>query len=103
MRPKNGEEGLLSAQPDSRSSRAVMNAKMGPASRVGWSGGLIATEALCAAGRIKPDGEPGGFVVQSNRVALGTGEGALTAGSGDAGEGSAAINGYRCARNIDRD
>ena len=42
MRPKKGELGLLSAQPDSRSSSAlVVNAKMGPAIWVPGSGGLV--------------------------------------------------------------
>ena len=82
----------------------VMNAEMGPASRVRGIGGLVAAEALTAAGRIEPDGEPGGVsaIVQKNRVALGTGKGALTAGVGDAGEGSAAVGGDRCAGYVDR-
>ena len=83
IRPKNGLAGLLSAQPDSRSSEDVaVNAEVGPASRVRGSGGLVAAEALTAAGRVEPDGEPGAawLVVQNNGVALGTGEGALTVG-----------------------
>ena len=84
--------------------RAAVNAEMGPASRVRGSGGLVSTEALTAAGPIEPDGEPGGggAIVQNNRVAHGIGEGALTAGGGDAGEGSAAVGGDRCAGDIDR-
>ena len=78
---------------------AIVNAKMGPASSIRRSGGLIPAEALTAAGCVKPDGEPSasGFVVQSNRVAHGTGEGALTAGSSDTGKRRAAIRGDRRA------
>jgi hypothetical protein len=59
--------------------RAIVNAKMGPAIRVRGIGGLIRAQALTAAACIEPDGEPGArwFVVQSNRVAHGTTEGAL--------------------------
>ena len=76
---------------------------MGPASRVRGISGLVPTETLTAAGRIEPDGEPGGVsaIIQNNRVALGTSKGALTAGGGDAGEGSAAVGGYRCTGDID--
>ena len=84
---KTGEDGLLSAQPDFRSSADVaVNTEMGPASRVRGSGGLVSAQALTAAGRVEPDGEPGGVsaIVQNNRVAHGTGKGALTAGGGDA-------------------
>jgi hypothetical protein len=82
----------------------VMNAEMGPASRVRGIGGLVAAQALTAAGRIEPDGEPGGVsaIVQKNRVALGTSKGALTAGVGDAGEGSAAVGGYRRTGYVNR-
>ncbi len=83
---------------------AIVNAKMGPASSIRGSGGFIPAEALTAAGCVKPDGEPsgGGFVVQSNRVAHGTGKGALTGGSGDTCKARAAIGGDRRARNVDR-
>src|SRR5207245_2453899 len=83
----------------------VVNAKVGPASRGGvpGSGGLEPAEALTAAGTVEPDGEPGGgwAVVQSNGVANGIGERALTAGGGEAGEGVAAIGGVRCAGDVD--
>ena len=81
-----------------------MNAEMGPASRVRGIGGLVAAQALTAAGRIEPDGEPGGVsaIVQSNRVALGTSKGALTAGIGNAGEGSAAVGGDRHTGYVNR-
>src|SRR5205085_8589925 len=70
-----------------------VNAKMSPAGSVRGSRGLVPTETLRAAQCIKPDCEPGAawFVVQSNGVALGTGEGALTAGSDEAGVGGAPI------------
>jgi hypothetical protein len=76
---------------------------MGPASRVRGIGGLVTTEALATATPIKPHGEPGGggAIVQNNRVAQSIGEGALTVGTGDAGEGSAAVGGDRRARYVD--
>ena len=65
--------------------RGSVNAKMCPASSIRGSGGLIPAEALSAAGRVQPHGEPGPgwLVVQSNRVAFGTGKGTLTASRGD--------------------
>ena len=76
---------------------------MGPASRIRGIGGLVSTQALTAAGRIQPHGEPGGggAIVQNNRVAQSIGEGALTAGGGDAGKGGAAVGGDRCAGDVD--
>src|SRR6185503_11470992 len=75
---------------------------VGPASRVRRIGGLVSSEALATASPIKPHGEPGGggAIVKNNRVAHGIGEGALPAGGGDAGEGSAAIGGDRTAGDI---
>ena len=45
-----------------------MNAEMGPAIRVRGSGGLVTAEALGAAARVEPDGEPGAgrAVVENN-------------------------------------
>ena len=84
---------------------AAVNAVMGPASRGGipGSGGLVPAEAPTAAGQVDPDGKPGAgwAVVQSNGVANGIGERALTAGGGEAGEGVAAIGGVRCAGDVD--
>ena len=82
---------------------AGVNAEMGPASRVRGSGGLVSAEALTAAAPVEPDSEPGGgwAVVQNNGVANGIGEGALTAGGGEAGEGGAAVGGDRCAGDVD--
>jgi len=78
---------------------------MGPASRgrVRGSGGLVPAEALTTAASVEPDGEPGAawLIVQNDRVALGTGEGALTAGGSEAGEGGAAVGGDRCAGDVD--
>ena len=67
------------------------------------SGGLVPAHALTAAGRVEPDSEPsaGWLVVQNNGVAEGIGEGALTVGSGEAGEGGAAVGGDRCAGDVD--
>ena len=81
-----------------------MNTEVGPAKRIGGIGGLVAAQALAAAARIEPDGEPGAgrAVVENNRVAQGTGKGALAAGVGDAGEGSAAVGGDRRAGYVDR-
>src|ERR1700682_1407492 len=81
---------------------AGVNAVMGPASRGGipGSGGLVPAEAPTAAAAVYPDREPGpGWaVVQSNGVAKGIGEGALTGdGVGEAGVGVAAVGGVRCA------
>src|SRR5450432_2129926 len=62
----------------------VVNAIVGPASRVHGIGGLVPAEALTAAARVEPDGEPGSgwAVVQNNGVAKGTGERALAAAVG---------------------
>ena len=95
----------MSAQPDSRSSAdAVVNAEMGPAVGIRGSGGLVAADALAAAADVEPDREPsaGWLVVQSNGVAQGIGEGALTVGLGEAGEGGATVGGDRCAGDVDR-
>jgi hypothetical protein len=83
--------------------RAIVNAKMGPASSIRGSGGLISAEALSAAGCVKPDGEPGArwFVVQSYRVAHGSGEGTLAGSSSDTRKRRAPIGGDRRARNVD--
>ena len=50
IRPKKGEDGLLSAQPDSRSSpdRRCERKIMGPAIWVRRSAGLVAAEAAAA-------------------------------------------------------
>ena len=77
---KQGEAGLLSAQPDSRSSCAGVNAEMGPAIRVRGSGGLVPTQALTTAAGVEPDCEPGSgwAVIENNGVAERIREGALT-------------------------
>src|SRR5439155_23689226 len=77
---------------------------MGPAIRVRGSGGLVTAEALGAAARVEPDGEPGAgrAVVENNGVPLSTGEGTLAAGVGQASEGRAPIGGHRCAGDVDR-
>ena len=76
---------------------------MGPAIRIIWSGGLVPTQTLAPARPIEPYREPSTawFVVQSNGVAKGIVEGALTVGLGESGEGDTAIVGYRCARDVD--
>src|SRR5205823_15074324 len=88
----------------------VESAEMGPAIRVRRVGGLIPAETLAAAERVQPDGEPGSswLIVQKNRVTNGTGEGALTGltgwsvvGTGEAGEGVAAVCGGGCAGDVD--
>jgi hypothetical protein len=72
-----------------------VNAIMGPAVRVPWSGGLVSAEALTAAAPVEPDREPGGgwLVVQNNGVANSVVEWALTVGLGEAGERGAAVGG----------
>ena len=74
---------------------AVVNAEMRPAIRVRGIGGLVPADALTAAGRIEKDSKPsaGWLVVQSNGVAKGIGEGALTGGPSETGEGGAAVGG----------
>src|SRR6266576_6439614 len=81
----------------------VVNAEMGPASRVKRSGGLVAAQALAAARGVEPHCEPdaGWLVVQKNRIALSAGEGTLTAGICDPGEGGAAVGGARYAGDVD--
>ena len=84
-----------------------VNAEMGPASRRGVPGsaGLVAAQALGAAAGIEPQGEPGAawLVIQNNRVAFSTREGALTADVGEASERGAAVSGDRCAGDVNRD
>ncbi len=67
-----------------------MNAVMGPAIRVRRSGGLVPAKTPTAAARVNPGGIPsaGWLVVQNNGVAKSVGEGALTVGLGEAGEGT---------------
>ena len=58
-RPKNGELGLLSAQPDSRSAEPSLKAqKWVQLSGSSGVSGLVAAEALTAACTIQPDGHP---------------------------------------------
>ena len=75
---------------------------MSPAIRVRRSGRLIAAQALTAAASVEPDGKPGASwaIVQNNGVAHGIGEGALTAGGGEAGESGAAVGRDRCAGDV---
>src|SRR4029453_6304985 len=88
----------------------AVSAKMSPASRVRGIGGLVSADALTAARHVKIGSEPsaGWSVVQSNGVAQGIGEGALAGltgwsvvGTGDAGEGGAAVGGDRWAGDVD--
>src|SRR5216684_1996892 len=79
-----------------------MNAVMGPAIRVRRSGGLVPAKTPTAAARVNPGGIPsaGWLVVQNNGVAKSVGEGALTVGLGEAGEGGAPVGGDRCAGDV---
>ena len=95
IRPKKGDDGLLSDQPDSRSSELpIVNAS---ASRPGDStvSGLPGADALSAAARSQKNRKEsaGRFVVESNRVAkvrpVSTCERAWI----EAGEGGAAVAG----------
>src|SRR5205823_12791797 len=83
----------------------AVNCEMGPAIRVPGSGGFVSAEALTAAARVEPDREPSAawLVVQKNRIALRTGEWALTARVGETSERGAAVGGDRCAGDINRD
>src|SRR4029077_19640100 len=83
---------------------ASMNTVMGPASGVRGISGLVAAKALHAALEVDPDREPGaaGALIQNDRVANGIREGALTVGASNAGKRVAAVEGDRCARNVDR-
>src|SRR4029077_18140483 len=60
----------------------VENTEVGPALRDPWRGGLVAAEALTAAGCVEPHGKPSRawLVVQNNWIALSTTKGALTDG-----------------------
>ena len=74
-----------------------MNTKVSPAIRVRWISGLVPAQALTAAGRVEPNGEPGagGAVVEDNGISQGAGEGALARSVGHASESSAAVGGDR--------
>src|SRR5882757_1661566 len=82
----------------------AMNAVvMGPASGDPGSGRLVSAQALTAAGSVQPDRVPsvGWPVEQNNGVAHGIGEGTLTTGEGDPGEGGAAVSRDRCPGDVD--
>src|SRR5438128_1365799 len=76
---------------------------MGPAIWVPGSGGLIAPEALTAAAGVEPYSVPGAVValIQNDRITFGSGEGALTAASGEPGESGTPVCGCRCAGDVD--
>src|SRR6185369_10212158 len=65
---------------------------------------FVAAQALTAAGRVEPDGEPGAgrAIVEDNGVSQGAGEGALARGVGHTCESSAAVSGNRRTGNVDR-
>jgi hypothetical protein len=83
---------------------AIVDAKMGPASSIRGSSGLVSAEALTAAALVQPQGEPSPswLVVQCNRVPNGPAKGALAVSGGDACERRAAIGGDRCAGDVNR-
>src|SRR5439155_24953859 len=80
------------------------NTEVGPASRIPGSGGLVAPQALTAAGCVQPHGKPSlaWLVVQNNRIALRTSKGSLTAGGGEAVKSGATIGVDRSGGDIDR-